>query len=306
MLNDFVALNVLIPAGSTVFFVFRRTPYTPITDPNQLKYHIIPGKKLLSEFLLDDLTSTDSASNVIQDQMRLVNYNGKYYGNGFSEVLIKDIPLEDCYINLISEPLLIPKPVNDSCIPCNTLATVEDTIKQLPELTSFRQIYENAGFQTNTPPKTVIAPTNEYFNQNDKILQYLLYNRTKLDEFLRLYIFPGTYYPTALTTIVSLANKSVDLIPTGFNYSLVFDSGDPIIGGVIATAYPRVDGMLYSVTIGMYDFQVPNTPVAPVPTYTPPANPIAEPCKPGVDCGGRIISVSLVFLILSFLLVRIQ
>jgi hypothetical protein len=265
--------------------------------------------KVLSDFTADSLISTLSISNgVNSDQFRITKYDTDYYLNGYAKVIKPDIALYDCYINFINNPLVIPYPtdyVPDCSGNCYKLSTINESITTDDGLSKFRQLIENVPFEI-PPPLTVIALANEAFDSNPKLFDYLLYNRTTLDEFLRLHIIQGTYYPAAGSfagaKMTNMGGLDISISP--FTDGLVFNAGGTNVPS-IGVAHARVDGVYYKLTQLLYsDFEVDDTPVAPVPVYTP-SPPAALPFDPNARGASFVNSVTLAFLIISCLLVFI-
>jgi uncharacterized surface protein with fasciclin (FAS1) repeats len=313
MVADLVAQGITIPQESTIFIVVNSGYTTGITDPNLLKYHIIPVKMMISQLTSDTLISTLSISNgATYDQIRYTQYGSKHFLNGYSEIVQQDIPLLDGYIHLIDKPLTLPLPAlpyDQTCDgTCHKVSTINQTISADGQLSYFRQLLENAGFEVNTPPLTVLVFNNPVFdNFNVKLFPYLLYNQTTRDEFLRRHIIPGTYYPSAtnipVSQITNLEGLPISIYP-GPEGKLIFDAGSPNVPST-GLAHLRADGVLYNLDQPLYsDFIVPDTPLAPTPIYIP-TPPQALPFDPNKSAS-FVNSVTLVFLIISCLLVFIQ
>jgi len=123
--------------------------------------------------------------------------------------------------------------------------------------------------------------------------------------FLMLHIISGTFYPSAGTNIdAKMTNLAgMDISISWYTDGLVLTAGnnDPSIG----VAHLRADGVYYRLTQPLYpDFSVPDTPVAPVPVYTP-SPPAALPFDPNNRSASFVNAVTLAFLIISCFLVFI-
>jgi len=262
----------------------------------------------MGDFTLDTLIPMASLSTGSPDQIRINNYNGEYYINGISKVVHKDIPLLNCFINFIDKPFEIPKLPSDSCGTCNKLSSVKQSIFADPSLTLMRQILENVDpsiFDWDTPPYTILALSNSAF-QSTKIFDYLFFNRTTLHEFSRLYVIDGTYYPSAAGMVVSnSAGKNIVLDGAGAGSTeMFFSDQEDALSSARGVAHPRIDGVYYvldNFVFELFNDQIPDAPVAPVPTYVLPVPTPQFVIPDGVEHN----VVNLVLLMIGLLLVLI-
>jgi hypothetical protein len=247
-----------------------------------------------------------SLSTGSPDQIRINNYNGQYYINGISRVIQQDISLHDCLINFIDVPFEIPKLSTDSCGTCNKLSSVKQSIYDDFNLSLMRQLLESSDpsiFDWDTPPYTILALSNGAFQGQPKLFDYLIYNKTTLHEFLRLYVIDGTYYPSAAgMTVANSAGNNIVFSGPG-STDMVFSDQNDDQSSAQGVAYPRLDGVYYvldNFVFEIFNAEIPDSPVAPVPTYTLPV-----PAPIFDTTGVEHNLVNLVLLMIGLLLVFI-
>jgi len=272
------AKNITIPDGSTILLVVNDNyPSTPVTDVNQLEYHILSGVTLIQDFVLDTPLQSSNGNT-----FKVIKYETDYYINGFSLVKVSNVQLKNSVVHVISDLLVIPAPASNNCTTCYKLINIGADISTSSSPYQYMsQLIQNVDF-TITPPYTLLAIEDSAFDYG--LFSSLQKNPRDRDFFVKQNIISGSVFPVEGSYPFAYIT-ALD----GTKYNITYYSSTSIIlqNGNISyplTAYPRSDGVYYDVYLPLVNF----VPPPPVPPGSQPSSAVS-------------IGVSLVFLILSWL-----